>query len=132
MQKTKEFTLDDVNYTIHEILAIPRISIGLKASRLFTALGGVLDKSISEGLMLISQNIDTEDTALLFQDLIKHSLRFPRILDDNAYNNHFTEYFHHLIPVCAEILAFNFGKTVNDLKKKLPEIVNRILESSVQ
>ncbi len=129
--KTVEFEIDDIKYTIKEILVTQRNILLFKIMQLggeATKNVGGLDDNIGYGKMLhnILYKYDPIQGAAFVKEIILLGLQYPdfeklghKIGADKAYEQHFTEYYGHQIPVIQKIWEQNFGEHINDLKKKL-------------
>lgn len=129
--KTVEFKIDDITYTIKEILVTKRNILLFKISQLAgAAAGGIgsLGDDVDYGEMLrgILYKYDPVEAAAFIKEIILLGLKYPdfekighQTSADQAYEMHFTEYYEHQIPVIKAIWEQNFGKQIADLKKKL-------------
>lgn len=123
--KSVEFSIDGFKYTKKEILVNQRNELLFKIIQ----LGG----ASAQGLNTLGANIDYGKmlTGVLYKynpaemaDFIKSTiilgLEFPNFqnMEDSAYESHFTKYYEHQIPVLKEIWEQNFGKQVEEIKKK--------------
>ena len=134
MRKTKDIVIEGIKYTLIEILGSKRSVIVLEAKNIFTgAADGIGD--IKDGLDAkldytkiatgILDRLEPEKGAKLLRDVIAYGIQFPVILregivDIDAYDEHFGEYYHHQIELVSEIFKMNFGPSIQELKKKLP------------
>ena len=129
MRNTKQITIESVNYELVEMLATKRSIIGLTVKNIILGIkdgiGNVKDGIDTEinytklftGLL---ERIDPEKGAYLLRDIILSGVQFP-VLDNDRYDEHFGEFYHHQIQLVSEIMKMNFGKSIDEIKKKLEQ-----------
>lgn len=124
--KSVEFELDGVKYTKKEILVTQRNELLVKIMQLGGAGAkglGSLGDDIDYGKMLtgVLYKYNPAEMADFIKSTIMLGIQTPNFqnMGDNAYELHFTQYYEHQIPVLKEIWEQNFGKQIEEIKKKL-------------
>lgn len=121
--KTQEFYVDNFKYTKKEILVTQRNELLFKIMQLTGASAegfGSLGDDIDYGKMLtgVLYKYKPAEMADFIKSTIILGLQFPKFPTTNAYELHFTEHYEHQIPVLKEIWEQNFGKQIEEIKKK--------------
>ncbi len=124
MQESKQKTIDGINYELDEMPATKRSIISLELKHIMTGLSeGVKDVdsdiNYSKSIAGILDRIEPEKGAYLLRDIIMNGLRFPVMNTIEDYDIHFTKFYDHQIDLVAWIMELNFGKTIDNIKKKL-------------
>lgn len=136
MDNILQKNIDGTNYEIVEMPATKRSIIALELKRIATgAKEGVkdLDSDIDYAGILtgILDRIEPEKGAFLLRDIIMNGLRFPVMKTTDDYDVFFTENYHHQIDLVTWIMEHNFGKMIEEIKKKLTKtgILSQIFSS---
>lgn len=124
MERTEKKNIEGVNYEAKEMPALKRSIIALELKQIATGLSEGIDGidsdiNYSKSIAGILDRLDPEKGAYLLMDIIMNGLRFPMMDNQEDYDRHFTEYYHHQIDLVSWIMELNFGKTINEIKKKL-------------
>jgi hypothetical protein len=124
MRKTKDIIIEGKAYQLIEMPATRRSIIALELKHIFTGAGnGVkdLDSKLDyvEIIKGILDRITPEKGAYLLRDIIMNGLQFPIMKTPEAYDEEMGEFYDHQIELVTEIMAFNFGKSIEKVKKKL-------------
>jgi hypothetical protein len=126
-------SIDGVNYEIVEMPATQRSIIALQLKHIATGVGeGIkdIDSEMNYGKMVtgLLDRLEPEKGAHLLRDIIMSGIRFPVMEKYDDYDTAFTENYHHQVSLVAWIMEHNFGKVINDIKKKLVStgIITRI------
>jgi len=124
MQNTKQKSIDGINYEITEMPATKRSIIALELKQIMTGLSAGVenidsDINYSKSIAGILDRIEPEKGAFLLRDIIMNGLRFPIMSTIEDYDEHFKENYDHQVDLVAWIMELNFGKTIDNIKKKL-------------
>lgn len=121
MDLTKTIILDDVEYTIQELPLVKRNMVGFALAQIS---GHATDSAIYNQTGLVGmitgvlQQLEPEKAQRLLTDLLKLGVRFPKFKTDNEFNLHYSNNYDHQFQLAIDIVELNFGKTVENLKKK--------------
>ncbi len=133
MDNILQKNIDGTNYEIVEMPATKRSVIALQLKHIATGAGeGVkdFDSEMNYGKIItgVLDRLESEKGAFLLRDIIMNGLRFPVMKSYDDYDTAFTENYHHQIDLVAWIMEHNFGKVIDDIKKKLAStgILSRI------
>lgn len=139
--KTKDIRIESTNYTLIEIGAYKRSIIALELKHIAAgAKDGIknIDSKVDYAQMVagILERVTPEKGASLLRTIIIEGLQFP-IMDIDKYDEHFGEFYEHQIDLVAEIMAMNFGKVIDNIKKKLEKTgiltkISSLVEESEQ
>lgn len=124
MQNTEQKTIDGVNYELTEMPATRRSIIALELKQIVTGLSSGIkgidsDINYAESIAGILDRIEPEKGAFLLRDIIMNGLRFPVMSTIEDYDEHFKKYYDHQVDLVGWIMELNFGKTIENIKKKL-------------
>lgn len=124
MRKTEDIGIEGKTYQLIEMPATRRSIIALQLKHIMTgASDGLKDidgeMDYSKIITGILDRIEPEKGANLLRDIIMNGLQFPVISDQMTYDEYFGEFYDHQIDLVAAIMKFNFGKSIENVKKKL-------------
>lgn len=133
MENILKKNIDGVNYEIIEMPATRRSIIALQLKQIATGMREGI-KNIDSDINYIAtitgvlDRIEPEAGAYLLRDIIMNGLRFPVMNSHEEYDACFTENYDHQIELVGHIMEHNFGKIVENIKKKLAQtgILTRI------
>ena len=136
--KSKEFKIDNYTYQIEEFFATKRMTLQFKFGGLFAKIYGELlstegleDADIQTKVFNVIAEIDPLKTSEMVKELVQSAVMIPPNLEDDVFfDKHFKENYHHLIPLSIEAFNLNYGRSISELKKKLPLIGNVFPRSS--
>lgn len=123
MLEEKEFKEEEITYRIQELLASERFKLGIELGKLtggaFNGFG--IDTDINLGAIISGffNNSSSYEFSEFMKKTLRNSVVQPNFEDEKKYEIHFGKYFHHIPTVFTEILEQNFGKVIQELKKKL-------------
>jgi hypothetical protein len=148
--KTKDLKLDGFNYKVDEFKATSRLLLQFKfANHSSKFYGNIFTNSRARNdfeelsdeektkeiervnsasqteIFKFFSTLDPEAGVDLVKSLIIESVSIPpfKAQEDNGlFDKHFKEHFHHLIPLAVEAYKLNYGKFIEELKKKFKPI----------
>lgn len=142
MPRLKKFVIDGVNYSIQEMLASERNVflfrtnelLGKSIEALISGYAGDKDLFVAAGEIVsgLSRNASPQELNAFIKDTILACVQSPKAACvDKEYELHFTQYYDHIPKILKEIYEQNFGKVIEELKKKLfsLEILTRLSSS---
>lgn len=130
MPRTKKIEIDDVNYSIQEMLASVRNMflfrtnelLGKSIEALMSGYAGDKDIFVAAGEIVngLSKNASPQELNEFIKDTILACVQSPKAACvAEEYELHFTQYYEHLPKLLKEIYEQNFGSAIEELKKKL-------------
>lgn len=128
--RMKKIVIDDVNYSIREMLASKRNVflfrtnelLGRSIGAFFSGYAGDKDMFAAAGDIIsgLSANASPQELNEFIKEIILACVRSPKAACvDKEYEFHFTQYYEHIPKLLKEIYEQNFGASLSELKKKL-------------